>query len=61
MSQFDNLTDILSNANGVQNGTNLVDGIVPDFTTQSHNGIVSVDSTEIPENVNGGKFDPLLK
>jgi hypothetical protein len=61
MSQFDNLTDILSNANGVQNGTNLVDGIVPDFTTQSHNGIVSVDSTEIPENVNGGKFDPFTE
>ena len=55
---YDNPYDILQSAIGVQNGIKLIDEVVPDLTAQSHNEIVPVESADIPENVNGGKYDP---
>ena len=58
---YDNASDIIASANGIQNGVDLIDGIVPDFTVFPQNGIVPVDSADIPENVNGGKYDPFTE
>jgi len=55
---YDNVSDIIESANGIQNGVDLIDGVVPDLTVQSHNEIISVESADIPENVNGGNYEP---
>ena len=57
-TNYDNASDIITSANGIHNSVDLIDGIVPDFTVFPQNGIVPVESVDIPENVNGGKYDP---
>jgi len=60
-TNYDNPYDIIESANGIPNGTGLIDGIVPDLSVQSHNEIISIESADIPENVNGGKYDPFTE
>ena len=55
---YDNASDIIESANGIPNGASLIDGVVPDLTAQPHNEVMSVESAGIPENVNGGNYEP---
>ena len=57
-TNYDNASDIITSANGIHNSVDLIDGIVPDFTVFPQNGIVPVESVDIPQNVNGGTCEP---
>jgi len=67
MSDFDNALEILQSNNGIMNGTNYIDGIVPDLTNGFRNLVEAIESDEItepetiPQNVNGGTYDPFTK
>jgi len=61
MSNYDNITDILHHANGIDSSTVSETSLVPDLRVQSHNEIISVNAIDIPENVNGGEYDPFTK
>ena len=60
MSDFQS-NEVVTINNGIMNGASLVDGSVPNLSGISHNEIISVDSTEIPKNVNGGTYDPYCR
>jgi len=65
MSTFDSSNEIVQSSNGILNGVNHIDGIVPDLTNGFQNLANAIESDEItesdtiPQNVNGGTYDPL--
>ena len=68
MSDFTNdMIGALQEANGIQNGINNIDGVVPNYAgypetqQESHNEIIPVNSIDIPQNVNGGEYDPFTE
>jgi len=67
MSTFDSSNEIVQSSNGILNGVNHIDGIVPDLTNGFQNLANAIESDEItesdtiPQNVNGGTYDPFTK
>ena len=53
MSDFDNALEILQSNNGIMNGTNNIDGIVPDLTNGFQNLVDAIESDDItkPETI----------